>query len=329
MYTSHSFDDLLDAAFTAGKEGNIDLAHTLLSMAVTRREKSPIAWLMLAQTFTWRQEWLEAADAFTHANALEPNNPKTLCRLGHVLLRAGRLRESEDALVRALSIERSSRTLIELSFVASAKNDVKTCIAFIEEAVELVPDDVGLLIKALQQLKPTAPRLLGKLLRRACVLLPSNHELLEELGLFLCREHNYEEAEARMRLCLLSIECPKCRSFLAYALFRQGKSGEAEIEYKRAASYTPLDSLAQRMFAAFLLDTGRRDQAIDWLQRYLVEFPKDEAALQSLIRKHEAADNSVAALHVLQCTPAALHAEDEQARALCTDIEPDQSERAH
>ncbi len=90
---------------TLRQMGNLGLALTCLSKALSREQKHPNLWMAYAATLHDLNRWDEAAEAFSVVHKMLPQDPMPLANIAAGLVQKGKNREAINMADRALKLE--------------------------------------------------------------------------------------------------------------------------------------------------------------------------------------------------------------------------------
>jgi len=109
---------------------------------------------------------------------------------------------------------------------------------------------------------------------KADELAPHDPVTVAEIGSVEYRLGHYKAAEARFREAIgLEGGAPEFHSSLSLALLRQGRTEEARAELDKALPQADKRGLVRYQQAAFLIQQGELDQALDVFARSLAKYP--------------------------------------------------------
>src|SRR5262245_1718879 len=194
-------------------------------------------WLQLGQTLRGQQQWTEAADAFRHATARDPNNATAWLLLGLTEVNANRYDQAEQAYERTLALAPSSvEALTCYSFLLNQRGRP-------QRAVEL-----------LQSVLSRAGHL-----GVAWLVLAQSCELLGDM----------EAAEkASQQAVALAPQDPAARYQLAnILLFRWQQPSKALEQVRQLLALAPNHGDGWALNGLILRALGRHDESLSALQR--------------------------------------------------------------
>ena len=226
---------------------------------------------LLPVSFRQARNWKDNATLFSHALALDPNNPIALVKLGQEAIRSGEPEEAERLLSRA------HRAL---------------------------PDEPTIAVSRAQAMK-----LLGRNAEAEAILLslvekhPSNaapYYMLGELYSVSASNQDAAAAERAYRKAIeLEPESAVARAALAAALTRLGRTGEAAEEAGRIPDTTPGRPDQLLGISKALLDAGQMEKAARLLERVSPGDFTSATALNSLAEAFHLAGRDDRALSAL------------------------------
>ncbi len=115
-----------------------ELALVAGQKAVAVSPSLPLAHFMLGQVLLFKSDVNAALAEFLREQEMNPGYAPTYDRLGDVYTRAGRLQEAQEALTRALSLDRSSTgPFIQMGKVYLKKNDPQTAAMYLQHAEKM------------------------------------------------------------------------------------------------------------------------------------------------------------------------------------------------
>ncbi len=249
--------------------GDAAQAIAICEAILTDDAEQAAVWELLGQAHQAQARWEEAAAAYRHALALDPDRPNALWQLGEVLL-AGDDREEALALKQAaIALQPelvSAEVHNQLGLAAIQRGDVAAAIAAFQRAVQVRSDYA---------------------------------EGFYNLGLALTDgERTAEAIVAFEQAARLQPEFAPAHFNLGTLYQQQQDLARAAASFQRAATLTPDDAAAWVGLGHVLLALDRADEAVAAFQTALTLCPQDAEALCGAgiaWGKQEAYDQAIAA----------------------------------
>lgn len=156
--------------------GNLPAAREAIHSALSHRD-GEIDILLLDALIKFRmQDYGAAYDSYRVILAIDPNNITALVGVAQLGLATGNIRQSSEAIDRALAIDpRQPEALLSKGVIALDKKDYSAAIAIGDQLTELLPDDPrGIVLRARGQFLKGESAASMKLLRDAAARIGNN-----------------------------------------------------------------------------------------------------------------------------------------------------------
>jgi tetratricopeptide (TPR) repeat protein len=316
--------------------GAIVLAISLSGCASSpeaRRDK----FLARGKEFLQKKDYTRAALEFRNAIKAKPRDAEAYYQLGLVSLASGDLPTAVGSFRRAIDVnpKHTGAQLKLAQLMAQAKDQAllknaesrlqtlkqdspsnpevlntlaltelklgKTgnAVESLEESLAKAPQSLSSSIMLAEaKLAENKPKDAENALKKACDAAPGSADPRIVLGQFYFSQKRYSEAEAEYRRAL-TID-PKSASALmnlGRLQFFQGRKSEAEKNFKRVSELN--ESNYNSAYALFLLEEGRRNEAIRELERLVKARPDDRLARTRLIAVYRDANRMGDAQRIL------------------------------
>jgi tetratricopeptide (TPR) repeat protein len=191
---------------------------------------------------------VEAVAQFQRALALAPDHVKSHNNLALALVELGRLEEAARHFERSVALEPKAEIYSDLGFVMARLGRSDDAFANYEKALALDPE---------------------------C---PSAHF---NMAVTFVQAENYPKAEVHYRRALAGKPTAEARNGLGYALARQGRTGDAIAEFRKAIEANPRFTPAYNNLAEALASQGKLEEAASYYRRSLEQAPN--AAVQNAL----------------------------------------------
>src|ERR1039457_6206136 len=274
---------------------------------------------------------------FRSAAQLTPRNPEIYYQLGIAYLAAGDLRNGVDCLRKTLGLNpKHAAAQLRLAQLMASTSDpkwLKDAQQRLQALLQDTPDDPDALhALALAELKLGEPddamQLLGRaiaaapqdvmiavtlaqakvqqkdpkgaeeVLRKACENSPKSADAVIILGRFYAAQNRAAEAEQQFRHALaMDPQNAAALSNLATLQNLTGRKQEAEQSYKRLSGFS--GTMFKPVYAIFLFQEGRRDEAIREFEKLAKEDPEDRLARTRLVAAYRDANRAPDAEKIL------------------------------
>src|ERR1022692_4615951 len=258
---------------------------------------------------------------FRSAAQVTPRNPEIYYQLGIAYLAAGDLRNGVDCLRKTLELNpKHAAAQLRLAQLMASTSDpkwLKDAQQRLQALLQDTPDDPDALhALALAELKLGEPgdamQLLGRaiaaapqdvmiavtlaqakvqqkdpkgaeeVLRKACNNSPKSADAVIILGRFYAAQNRAAEAEQQFRHALaMDPQSAAALSNLATLQNLTGRKQEAEQSFKRLSGFS--GTMFKPVYAIFLFQEGRRDEAIREFEKLAKEDPEDRLARTRLV----------------------------------------------
>src|SRR5688572_12051763 len=96
-------------------------------------------WLKLGLALNEQRRWLEAAEAYRHAIAGNPNDPALWQALGSALLDAGQFDEAERAFERSLALAPGGEATSGYAYLLARRGEHQQALALLHEYLTRTP----------------------------------------------------------------------------------------------------------------------------------------------------------------------------------------------
>ncbi len=181
-------------------QGRHDDAQAQFEQATRSAPEEPLGWYHMGQLELRRQRWLEAADRFGHAAALQPYDAETLAWQATALLAADPSRvdpKAEELLARALAIDaRQPQALLQRGMLELSRGDFRAGERTLLAALSVEPrmSQAHLMLGKLHLQRGDGARGVESL-QRACAFDPRDLDAHALLGTVLADNGAQEEAQ--------------------------------------------------------------------------------------------------------------------------------------
>lgn len=228
----------------------------------------------------------EAADCYHLALAAAPGHPDALFNLGNLYRRTNRLREAAEHYGRCLAANpRHAAAAFNLGLVLAAVGDLARageCFAAAARLEPANPDAHSRLGDALVRTGRWADGVAA--LRKAVELRPDDPRHLYNLGLALAGFGQAAEAHELLQTALrLRPDYAEAHNGLALALEALGRKDDAHTHYRRAVELKPDLADAWSNLGTNLAEQGRADEAVACLRESLARRPDAPAIHSNLL----------------------------------------------
>ncbi len=123
--------------------GNLpELAAVAAQKALEIHPELPLAHFMLGEVYLYKSNVAGAIAQFEHERDINPSYPAIYDRLGDAYTRAGKYREAQEALMRAISLDTSSTgPFIQMGKVLLRRNDPGSAVMYLQHAEKMDPSN--------------------------------------------------------------------------------------------------------------------------------------------------------------------------------------------
>jgi tetratricopeptide (TPR) repeat protein len=136
-------------------------------------------------------------------------------------------------------------------------------------------------------------------LKKACENSPKSVDAVVSLGLFYVSQNKATEAEQQFRRALaMDANHPGALFDMARLQVWMGRKQEAEQNFKRLSGLS--DKIYKPIYATFLFQEGRRDEAVREFEKLVKEDPEDRPARTRLITAYRAVNREADAEKILE-----------------------------
>jgi predicted O-linked N-acetylglucosamine transferase (SPINDLY family) len=270
-------DALYLSGIVASGKGRTDDAISLIRRAIGNDRTVASFHLSLANLLSMRNDDAGALPHYLEANALEPNNAKTLSDLGHALQRLGRTDEALAHFHHVLQIEPADLgACYSIGAILQNRGQSDEAISCYLRALDIDPDhadarnNLGVLYQAQGRVSESVA-----CLRQLVERHPQFASAWNNLGCALQAAREIDEAEACLqRAICLDPRDPNAHSNLALIQREQGRFDESKASSQRALELR--DNPAERVRLATLLPVVARsaEELAHWRRRFDEELDK-------------------------------------------------------
>jgi tetratricopeptide (TPR) repeat protein len=295
---SGEVDALLDQAFDAVEEQNLDRAEALCRKVLALEPRNFQATLLLGALAGQGGRTTEAIGLLRDALALDPDSTDARLQLAGLLRAEDKLDEATRLLEEAVGLEPDNiiaRNDLAVLYLEAARQP--EAIACLEQAIRLNPED------------PTAHHRYGMILdaqgrqhealaayRRAVALDPDFAEAHEGLAnLLYLQGHAAEAADHYREAAEAQPESPSGRRSRAWLLFEGGQPTEAEACLRQSLSADPDNSGLHHLLGNVLNQMGRFDEAMESFDRAIAADKRHVMSFEALVRARKVTDRTLVA----------------------------------
>ena len=284
-----------------------------------------------------RHDYARAVLEFRNATQLDPKNAEPVYQLGLAYLAAGDLNQAGAVLLRAtqlnpkheqaqvkvaelmarngdlISVKEGEKRMLDLLATSPENVDVLNSLALLELRLGKVPDAESHLNHALEKapgnlksseilarldLERHDPKAAERILRKAVELAPQSQEAANAFGELYSLTDRWAEAEEQFqRSVKIDPQSPQALLHLASAQVHLGHKEQAEHTY-RVLSSLP-DKQYKHLHAVFLFQEGKRDAAIQELEKIANANHNDRDSRNRLVEAYLAANRGPDAVKIL------------------------------
>lgn len=271
--------------------------------AIQATPKNAEAYYQLGLANAAGNDLQTAVNAYRKALELDPKHKMARLRLAQLMAVAGDqyiLRDAEGMLSSLLSdSEPTADTLNTLAFTELRLGKPDDAIRRLADATAKFPQELSSSV-LLAQVKLASGDGKGaeEALQKLCDNLPRSADAHTILAKFYESQKRPEEAEKQLRQALtLEPNSGPALAELAKLEVSLARNGEAEQICKRLAGFE--DNRYQPLYGIFLLQVGRKDEAVKEFERLTKKNPDDRTARTRLVVAYESANRSADAEKIL------------------------------
>jgi tetratricopeptide (TPR) repeat protein len=274
---------------------------------------------------------------FRSAAQVTPRNPEIYYQLGIAYLAAGDLRNGVDGLREALKLNpKHTAAQLRLAQLMASTSDPgvlkdaqqrlqallqdtpddadalhalalaelklgepEDSMQLLDRAIAAAPQDVMIAVTLAQaKVQQKDPKGAEEVLRKACNNSPKSADAVIILGRFYAAQNRPAEAEQQFRHALaMDPQSAAALSNLATLQNLTGRKQEAEQSFKRLSGFS--GTMFKPVYAIFLSQEGRRDEAIREFEKLAKEDPEDRLARTRLVAAYRDANRAPDAEKIL------------------------------
>ena len=259
-------------------------------------------YYQLGIAYSGMQDFRSAVMSFRKSVDLDPKHTMAQLRYSQLASMTNDKDMIEDARNRLKALlQRSSgnaEMLNALAFTDLKLGNAADAERTLEQALAQSPGEVGAaLLLAQTKLSQKNPQAAEAVLKKACQDAPKVADLPRYLGELYIAQQKMPEAEKQLRAALqIDPKSGPALMDLARLQLTTGQKGEAEQSFKRLSSFPGYES----MYALFLWDDGRKDEAIREFQKLYQQNPSNRTARTRLVAAYWSANRPPDAKRVLQ-----------------------------
>jgi tetratricopeptide (TPR) repeat protein len=238
----------------------------------------------LGVAYLGAQDLAAAYQMFKKIVDIDPKHLPAQKRLAHLLAQSNNVNDLKEARSRLIPLMKEARdrdTLNTLAFTELKLGNTKTAVELLDLVLSEAPDELASSVLLAQA------RLLQKdtkgaeaALVSACEVAPKSPDAQRNLAEFYITLRRMPEAETRLRRALeLDPNHEKALMDLARLQFTLGRKAEAEQHFKRLSASRAYLSI----YGVFLLEVGRRDEAVREFEKAFASKPDDRALRTQLV----------------------------------------------
>jgi tetratricopeptide (TPR) repeat protein len=272
-----------------------DPARALLQFrnAVQVTPKDPEAHYQLAVAFLGVGDIRQGVTALRKALELNPKHAAAQLRLAELMTNVDDPEILKDARQRLESIivdsPRNADALHALALTELKLGEADEAVQNLERAVSSAPQELIFAVTLAQaKLTQNDPTGAEAILKKACDDFPKSADALVILGRFYSIRDQVKNAEQQFRLAL-AID-PKSGAALlnlANLQMQLGQTAEAEKNFKQLSTLP--EAMFKPVYADFLYQQGRRDEAIAEFERLARQDPDERATRTRLVAAYQSA----------------------------------------
>ena len=261
---------LLAGALTANALKKYDDAANFLVQYLKLNNNHAGARKLLGQVFIRQNSLARAVEVLRPATLITPDDPQLLSMLGSTLVRLGKHDEGLGFLERAVALTPNDGwTRIQRATARLATGASEGGIADLESAVEMDPDALEpRYMLAMQHLKQNQFDKALKTAEEIARLVPDNPAAFNLIGAAkLGQNENAAAKEAFQKALTLAPDFNDARYNLMQIALAENNVAGAEMILQEVLARTPKATRAMRELASIAEQTGRINDAIQWLEK--------------------------------------------------------------
>jgi tetratricopeptide (TPR) repeat protein len=281
-------DELVRKAQRLLDENDRAQAKEALALATDQSRAIFTAYGMLGVLALLDGEAESAELAARSALSFDQNSALAHRTLGKALFEQGRFEEAVKSFLQAAAIHEEASTFVHVARSLTKLKRLFDVEDVCRKALSIDPSSTDAKILLANALRSKDREESRRLLLEVTETEPENANAWNELGSSFLDEMAYGEAEAAFRKAVAWSDHLWFRIHLAYCLFAQCRTDEAEVEYEEACLRNPHSPVAFRVKGAFLADTGRSEEAESALRKAInldPSCPKSAYRLGKLLRR--------------------------------------------
>lgn len=258
-------------------------------------------YYQLGMAYTGTQDFGAAVAAFRKAIQLNPNHVEARLRIAQMMAATDNealLKDAQSRLKTLAAAQSASPEILNtLGFTDLKLGNTEAAVQSFERAMTESPGLLGSYIMlARAKLLEKDSKAAEEVLKKACNQLPASSEARRFLGEFYIDQGRMMEAEGQLARAL-EIDSGNGPALMDLARLQltRGDKQDAEQNFKRLATFQAYKSV----YAIFLFQDGRRDQATREFERLAKESPNDRQARTNLVIAYRAQGRLADADHVL------------------------------
>jgi tetratricopeptide (TPR) repeat protein len=244
-----------------------------------------------------------AIGSLRKALELNPKHVEAQLRMAQIMSMASDpalVKDAEQRLAKMLEeAPDNADTLHALAFTELKLGEPENAIEHLGRAMVLAPNDIMMAVSMAQaKLQQQDAQGAEQVLRKAVQNSPKSANAAVMLGTFYLSQKRWPEAEQELQRAL-SLEPNNGQALLDLAKLQNslGRKGDAEQNFKRLSALP--DKTFKPVYAIFLFQEGRRDEAIRKFENLAKEDPEDRQARVRLIAAYRTAEREADAEKVL------------------------------
>jgi tetratricopeptide (TPR) repeat protein len=252
--------------------------------AAQLKRDDPDTLYELGVAYLGAQDFSAAYQMFKKAVDINPKHLPAQKRLAHLLAQSNNvndLKEAQSRLKPLLKEARDRDTLNTLAFTELKLGNTKTAEELLDVALTEAPDELASSVLLAQaRLAQKDVKGAEAALLKACEAAPKSADAQRNLGEFYISLGRLPEAETKLRRALeLAPDQEQALVDFARLQFTLGRKAEAEQHFKRLSASRAYRSI----YAVFLLEMGRRDEAIREFESAFASKPDDRGLRTQLV----------------------------------------------
>jgi tetratricopeptide (TPR) repeat protein len=281
-----------------------DYARALLEFrnAIKAVPEDADAYYQMGLAFSGQGDLVKAFMAYRQALTIRPKHVEAQLRMAQIQLSTGDEALTKDANQRLKALlgdaSANAEVLNTLAFTELRLGNTASAIQSFEAALAQSPGELlSSIMLARAKLSQNDAKGAEAILMKACIDLPKSADARRILGEFYAYQNRNAEAEAELRRALdLNSRNGLALLDLARLSLAAGRNQEAEPLFRRASA---LDSY-KTVYAIFLYEAGRRDEAVREYERLNKEDPEDRKIRTELIMAYRLTNRAADADRLLE-----------------------------